>query len=342
MKAKMKPHKLLSMLLALVMVVGMLPAMGQVAYAYSAGDIAGTTGSGASEADPVVCDTFAEFKAAMENKEITYVKLTGAKGAMPKQESLAAAISNKTEKVLTIEGTNELWSPLGGMNDCLIWPRADLTINGNGTLKYDHGNTGGTGAVIYMASNVSLTINENVTLEGGANGTTYGQAIFATAGNITINGGSFIGYDAADTQSTTQFRESSAVAITKSANLTVNGGEFSASLHKDSPEGKKIHSLTIASDAAGSISIKAGTFSQGIDIEATGKTIENCGYFDTAKASITAGGSPVETSASTDVLKNTEVIVTDTSVIGSVTVAATTPVAGAAPSAPTTGTENVN
>ena len=36
MKAKMKPHKLLSMLLALVMVVGMLPAMGQVAYAASA------------------------------------------------------------------------------------------------------------------------------------------------------------------------------------------------------------------------------------------------------------------------------------------------------------------
>ncbi len=33
MKAKMKLHKLLSMLLALVMVVGMLPAMGQVAYA---------------------------------------------------------------------------------------------------------------------------------------------------------------------------------------------------------------------------------------------------------------------------------------------------------------------
>ena len=35
MKAKMKPHKLLSLLLALVMVVGMLPAMGQVAYAES-------------------------------------------------------------------------------------------------------------------------------------------------------------------------------------------------------------------------------------------------------------------------------------------------------------------
>ena len=33
MKAKMKPHKLLSLLLALVMVVGMLPAMSLTAYA---------------------------------------------------------------------------------------------------------------------------------------------------------------------------------------------------------------------------------------------------------------------------------------------------------------------
>ena len=85
MKAKLKPHKLLSMLLALVMVVGMLPAMGQVAYAYSAGDIAGTTGSGASEADPVVCDTFAEFKAAMESSEITYVKLKGVQETIPER-----------------------------------------------------------------------------------------------------------------------------------------------------------------------------------------------------------------------------------------------------------------
>ena len=41
MKAKMKPHKLLSMLLALVMVVGMLPAMGQVAYAAGYPDASG-------------------------------------------------------------------------------------------------------------------------------------------------------------------------------------------------------------------------------------------------------------------------------------------------------------
>ena len=100
MKAKMTPHKLLSMLLALVMVVGMLPAMGQVAYAYSAGDIAGTTGSGASEADPVVCDTFAEFKAAMENEDIRFVKLTGTIETIPAQEDLSAALDQSSPKTL--------------------------------------------------------------------------------------------------------------------------------------------------------------------------------------------------------------------------------------------------
>ena len=108
MKAKMKPHKLLSMLLALVMVVGLLP-MGQVAYAYSAGEIAGTTGSGASEADPVVCDTFAEFKAAMENTEITYVKLTGiVEETIPAQSTLTAAMDKRTRKKLLLGGKKQI------------------------------------------------------------------------------------------------------------------------------------------------------------------------------------------------------------------------------------------
>ena len=338
MKARTKMHKLLSMLLALVMVVGLLPAMGQVAYAYSEGDIAGTTGSGASKEDPVVCDTFAEFKAAMENTEITYVKLTGASGAMPSRETFGAAISNTTYKVLTIEGTNRFWSPLNGDNDCLIWPRNELTINGTGTLKYDHGNTGGTGAVINMASNVSLKIDGNVTLEGGANGKSYGYAISAQAGTTKINGGSFIGYSA----SINDNADVSAVIINSSANLTINGGNFSASLHQNSPEGKKAHSLSITSTATGAISIKEGTFPQGINIKARGKTIENCGYFDTAKASITADGNAVATTASTDVLNGKNVVVTDTSIIASVAVAVTEPVAGAQPQNGVSNTANVN
>ena len=337
MKANMKLNRLLSLLLALVMVVGLLPAMGQVAYAYSEGDIAGTTGSGASKEDPVVCDTFAEFKAAMENTEITYVKLTGASGAMPSRETLGAAISNTTYKVLTIEGTNKFWSPLNGNNDCLIWPRNELTINGTGTLKYEHGNTGGTGAVINMASNDSLKIDGNVTLEGGANGSSFGYAIFAQAGTTKINGGSFIGYSADITSNA----DVSAVIINSSANLTINGGNFSASLHQNSPEGKKAHSLSITSTATGAISIKEGTFPQGININARGKTIENCGYFDTAKASITADGNAVATTASTNVLNGKNVVVTDTSIIASVAVAVTEPVAGAQPQNGVSNTDNV-
>ena len=190
-----KPKRLLSLFLALTMVLGVLPAMSMTASAYTAGDIEGTTGTGTVE-DPVVCDTFAEFKAAMENTDIIFVKLTGASGAMPSRETLGAAISNTTYKVLTIEGENKFWSPLSGNNDCLIWPKSELTINGTGTLKYEHGNTGGTGAVINMASDNLLTINGNVTLEGGANGTAFGRAIAARAGTTLINGGSFIGYTA--------------------------------------------------------------------------------------------------------------------------------------------------
>ena len=316
-RTRKAPARFLSALLCLVMMLTLLPTVALAA----PGDTAD---------NPVVCTTFAEFKEAMESTTVTYVKLNGVSGSngeMLTQASFAAGISNTTYKVLTIEGTNTFYSPLNGRNDCLIWPRSALTINGTGTLKYEHGNTGGTGAVINMASNVPLTINGNVTLEGGANGMSFGYAIFAQAGTTTINGGSFIGYDAMIADSV----DMSAVSISSSANLTINGGNFSASLHLSSPAGKKAHSLSITSTATGTISIKEGTFPQGINIKATGRTISTCGYFDTAKASITAGGITVEATAGTDFLKSTEVIVTDTSVIGSVAVAVTTPVAGKNP-----------
>lgn len=325
---KAKPKRLLSLFLTLAMVLGMLPAMSMTASAYTAGDIEGTTGTGTVD-DPVVCDTFAEFKAAMENTEIICVKLNGVSGSngdMPSQASLAAAISNTTYKRLTIEGTNTFTSPLNGMNDCLIWPRNDLTINGTGTLKYVHGNTGGTGAVINMASNVSIQINGNVTLEGGANGTSFGYAIFAHAGTTYINGGSFIGYSAMIANDA----DMSAVTISGSANLTINGGNFSASLHPSSPEGKKAHSLSITSTATGAISIKAGTFPQGIDIDATGKTIETCGYFNEAKE-ISVNGSVIAASESTEALIGQNVEVSNIASIRNLSATVTKPADGASP-----------
>ena len=323
-----KPKRLLSLFLALVMVLGLLPAMSVTASAYTAGDIEGTTGTGTAE-DPVVCDTFAEFKAAMENTEIICVKLNGVSGSngdMPSQASLAAAISNTTYKVLTIEGTNTFTSPLNGMNDCLIWPRNDLTINGTGTLKYVHGNTGGTGAVINMASDNLLAINGNVTLEGGANGTSFGYAIFAQAGTTKINGGSFIGYNAFIANNA----DMSAVTISRSANLTINGGNFSASLHPSSPEGKKAHSLSITSTSTGTISIKEGTFSQGINIDATGKTIETCGYFNEAKE-ISVNGSVIAAFESTEALRGQNVEVSNIASIRNLSATVTKPADGASP-----------
>ena len=319
-----KPKRLLSLFLALTMVLGVLPAMSMTASAYTAGDIEGTTGTGTVE-DPVVCDTFAEFKAAMENTDIIFVKLTGASGAMPSRETLGAAISNTTYKVLTIEGENKFWSPLSGNNDCLIWPKSELTINGTGTLKYEHGNTGGTGAVINMASDNLLTINGNVTLEGGANGTAFGRAIAARAGTTLINGGSFIGYSALQND----YTDTEAVLIDYSAKVTINGGSFSASFY-NATGSKKAYGLAILDTATGNISIKAGTFSQGIDIGATGKTIETCGYFNEAKE-ISVNGSVIAASESTEALRGQNVEVSNIASIRNLSATVTKPADGTSP-----------
>ena len=228
MKAKMKPHKLLSMLLALVMVVGLLP-MGQVAYAYSEGDIAGTTGSGASEADPVVCDTFAEFKAAMENTEITYVKLTGKIETIPARSTLGAAIEQTSPKTLIVEGTNTFVAPLNGLNDCLLYVRSELNVKGSGTLEYRHGNSGGLGAVIYVAASHSLTI-QDVTLVGNANGATFGRALYLAGGSKTkILSGTFSGYSAS-----VVYDSIDAVIVDQLAELTIEDGLFYATANADS------------------------------------------------------------------------------------------------------------
>ncbi|MBP3478759.1 MAG: hypothetical protein J6K03_04655, partial [Oscillospiraceae bacterium] len=321
---KQRFNRALSLALAVCMVLVMLPAMSITAAAYTAGAIEGTTGTGTVE-DPVVCDTFAEFKAAMENTDIIFVKLTGASGAMPSQETLGAAISNTTYKVLTIEGVNRFWSPLSGNNDCLIWPKSELTINGTGTLKYEHGNTGGMGAVINMSSNVSLRIDGNVTLEGGANGTAHGRAIAAHAGTTVINGGSFIGYSALDSD----YTDTDAVIIDYSAKVTINGGNFSASFH-DATGSKEAHGLTIRDNATGEISIKAGTFSQGINIDATGKTIETCGYFNEAKE-ISVNGSVIAASESTEALRGQNVEVSNIASIRNLSATVTKPADGASP-----------
>ncbi|MGN1202907.1 MAG: hypothetical protein ACI4RF_06385, partial [Eubacterium sp.] len=68
-KQKVKPKRLLSLLLALMMVLGMLPAASLTAFAY--------TGSG-SKSSPYVVTTYDELKSLMQNAptdNIRYIRL---------------------------------------------------------------------------------------------------------------------------------------------------------------------------------------------------------------------------------------------------------------------------
>lgn len=257
MKAKMKPHKLLSMLLALVMVVGMLPAMGQVAYAYSAGDIAGTTGSGASEADPVVCDTFAEFKAAMENEDIRFVKLTGTIETIPAQEDLSAAIDQSSPKTLIVEGKNTFIGSMNGRINCLLYVHSELNVKGSGTLEYSHGMGAGAGAVIYGLSKCSLTI-QDVTLVGSINGQTFGRALYLAGDSKTkILSGTFSGYSESTVDA---YNTISAVSVNELAELTIEDGSFYSTAGADSI---KTYGLDI-NKATTKVTLNGGTY-DGID-----------------------------------------------------------------------------
>ena len=329
MKAKLKLHKLLSLLLTLVMVVGLLPAMGQVAYAYSAGDIAGTTGSGASEADPVVCDTFAEFKAAMESSEITYVKLEGARETIPERDSYGAAIEQKSPKTLIVEGRNALVSPLNGNIGCLLYVNSELNVKGSGTLEYSHGMTAGFGAVIYVASTNSLTI-QDVTLVGKANGSTFGRALYLERGSKTkILSGTFSGYSAS-----TAYDTVSAVFVDGSAELTIEDGFFYATAYAAYADRIKTYGLVNYSSTT-KVTLNGGTY-DGIDASKA-----NCNLSDmlgTNRCYTDSNG----TVDMTSVTNTTERLTVEPKRIYAVDVTITEPVAGAHPQDAVSNTANVS
>ena len=326
MKTKTKLTRLWSFLLALVMVVGMLP-MGQVAYAYSEGEIAGTTGSGASEADPVVCDTFAEFKAAMENTEITCVKLTGTIETIPAQSTYAAAIEQTSPKTLIVEGTNTFVAPLNGNIGCLLYVRSELNVKGSGTLEYRHGMSAGFGAVIYVASTHSLTI-QDVTLVGNANGSTFGRALFLQGGSKTkILSGTFSGYSASSA-----YDSIDAVIVDQLAELTIEDGSFYATAYAAYADSIKTYGLVNYSSTT-KVTLNGGTY-DGIDASHANRNLSDmlgtdCYYTD-------SNG----TVDMTSVTNTTERLTVKTKRIDAVDVNIPVPVVGNHPQDASSNTEN--
>ena len=93
MKAKMNLHKLLSMLLALVMVVGMLPAKSLTAFAYS--------GSG-TEGDPYIVTDYEELLELMKStpdNTTRYIKLGSDISYSASTNGTALNLSNALQSV---------------------------------------------------------------------------------------------------------------------------------------------------------------------------------------------------------------------------------------------------
>ena len=138
--------RVLSILLTVVMVLGLVCGMGKKVYAYSPGEIEGTTGSG-TESDPVIIDTFQELKDALEYDGTLYIKMNKFQTNNNGDEGPFYSLDQKDmidqEPVITQIGTKYLeinttvriiTQYLSGNIPTMIEVMGDLTISGSGKL----------------------------------------------------------------------------------------------------------------------------------------------------------------------------------------------------------------
>ena len=242
---KHKSSKLLSILLAFVMVAGLLP-LGQVAYAYSEGDIPGTTGTG-TVSDPIMVDNFTELRAACGLATFEtdlYIKFENktVEETLPfDAPSLTSAIRLNTGYVhLILDGSyvfkaNHIDKALYG-HFFEVASGGFLEISGNGKLSFSPMLTGATNAVI-LVSGGTVEINSGHLDGHPLNWAVWGRAISYRTGKLTINGGTFTGYN---DQSNPDSVDAVAITPPSSASgnfVKINGGTFSSSSKNTPTEG---------------------------------------------------------------------------------------------------------
>ena len=156
----MRRRKLLSILLSLALVVGMIPAFGSISYA-----------AGGSESDPVVCTTYEQFKAAMENPSVAYVKINGLNDMISREgESLIAGAVVTSNKTLILSGNSEITAGQGSnlcRVDSLIYVANGgyLSVKGSGSLKFNGNATNASNSVIHIAhDNANVFLYDGITL----------------------------------------------------------------------------------------------------------------------------------------------------------------------------------
>ncbi len=150
--------------------------------------------AGSSVDNPVVCNSFAEFKYAMENEDIRYIKLGSMDETIPKTEGegLIPAIAVNGIKHLTLLGDSTFTAPAGdGIKTVCallhVVQNDTLTITGSGSLKFRAVANNSYNAVIYNQGG-SVIIDDGK-LIGSYNTAVYGKAIWQDYGELRISGG---------------------------------------------------------------------------------------------------------------------------------------------------------
>lgn len=254
--------RLLSLLLCFIMALSLVP-MSMFAIGYTEGDIPGTTGTG-TESDPVVCDTFAEFKAAMENWDVACVKLSNAGSEkLPIIDAYSAAITvyggPYNKKQLTIEGGSRFYAPITSecaVYDCLVFvpEGATLVVNGSGYLEFTPNGKNAFNAVIRNQGTCGIS---GVTLRGTAGGgNTYGRAVVNNGGYLEIFSGSFMGDTCKDGNGPY------AAVWGESGYINITGGQFRATAEYGVSITEPVTALCISAGAG--CQLTGGMFVNGI------------------------------------------------------------------------------
>ena len=166
-------------------------------------------GAGSNPYNPAVCDTYTEFKYAMENNNIRYVSLGDVEDILPSvphdEEENPGSIETKAivvrgNKDLTLTGDAVFKCPLTNNYDLKYYTElmtltsaanSDLYIHGDGSLTYEAGN-------LYFFNSVIKVSGGSLCVDGatvrGSNGyhTGYCYGINALYGGVTIQGGATI------------------------------------------------------------------------------------------------------------------------------------------------------
>lgn len=214
MKPKIK--RLLSLILSLVLVMGLMPATTAMA---TDPLIEGTTGIG-TESDPVIVDTYAEMKAALEYDADLYIKVVGfdhttTSGGRTYRELVAGTDytpgMNKGAIIIPSGKTKHLTIA----TDIVCYAEATTEANSVWTFIHNRG-------TLYIDGTGKLAVNFNATYqENGIN------AIVLNRGELEVSGS--VTFDATQNTATPTTAFAIANGNGNTAHTKIYGGTFIAS-----------------------------------------------------------------------------------------------------------------